>query len=61
MASRNEEKCQNAIKEVEEKDGASKGHIRFLKIDLMSMKACAAAADDFLAKEQSLHLLFNNA
>lgn len=61
MAARSEQKSNDAIKELEAKDEKLKGKIRWLKLDLMSVKGCQQTAQDFLGKEKALHYLFNNA
>lgn len=61
MAARSEQKSNDAIKELESKDESIKGRIHWLKLDLMSVKGCQQAAQDFLSKEKALHYLFNNA
>ncbi|KAJ7575085.1 hypothetical protein C8J56DRAFT_29154 [Mycena floridula] len=55
IASRNET---NVVKELKEETGKE---AHFLKLDLANLKAVKAAAEEFLSKETSLHVLFNNA
>ncbi|KAJ3886417.1 hypothetical protein GG344DRAFT_81729 [Lentinula edodes] len=68
MASRNEEKAQKAIEEIEAElrnsDGegeSSKGSIYWLKLDLSDPRSVKEIGTDFLAKEERLDILVNNA
>ncbi|KAG6917179.1 hypothetical protein DXG01_003615 [Tephrocybe rancida] len=57
MASRNPEKAKAAIEELKKDTGKQ---AVFLELDLASLKSVRKAADEFLSKEQELHVLFNN-
>ncbi|KAK7025255.1 hypothetical protein R3P38DRAFT_3269965 [Favolaschia claudopus] len=57
MASRNQSKAEEAIKELEEQTGKQ---ALFLKLDLGDLKTVKASAAEFLSKESELHILFNN-
>ncbi|KAI0961006.1 hypothetical protein AcV7_000228 [Taiwanofungus camphoratus] len=58
MASRNKEKAEAAIKEL--KIATGKEAI-FLELDLSNLLSVMKAAEEFMGKEQELHVLFNNA
>jgi len=57
IAARSPEKSREAIKKL--KAETDKDAI-FLKLDLASLKAVKAAAEEFTSKENELHVLFNN-
>jgi len=57
IAARSQEKGQAAIERLQKVTG-KKGI--FLKLDLADLKAVKSAAEDFLSKENELHVLFNN-
>ncbi|GAW07037.1 NAD-binding protein [Lentinula edodes] len=68
MASRNKEKAQKAIEEIEaelrKSDGegeSSKGSIHWLKLDLSDPRSVKEIGTEFLAKEERLDILVNNA
>jgi len=58
IAARNQERVENAIKELKDQTG---NEAVFLKLDLGDLKSIRAAAGEFLQKEKELHVLFNNA
>ncbi|KAI0932764.1 hypothetical protein AcW2_001294 [Taiwanofungus camphoratus] len=58
MASRSQEKAEAAIKEL--KDQTGKEAI-FLELDLSNLAFVRKAAEEFLSKENELHVLYNNA
>ncbi|KAF8627488.1 hypothetical protein AX17_006299 [Amanita inopinata Kibby_2008] len=58
IASRNRERTERAILELEEQTG-SEAH--FIQCDLADLKSVKAAAEEFISKETKLHVLFNNA
>ncbi|KAG6917173.1 hypothetical protein DXG01_003609 [Tephrocybe rancida] len=57
MASRNAEKAKAAIEELKKDTGKQ---AMFLELDLASLKSARKTAEEFLSKEQELHVLFNN-
>ncbi|KAI5922171.1 hypothetical protein F4810DRAFT_298490 [Camillea tinctor] len=61
IAARNEEKGQNAIKDIKEAYPSSTGRLEFLHLDLSDLATIKASAGKFLAKEKRLDVLFNNA
>ncbi|TFY82374.1 hypothetical protein EWM64_g1632 [Hericium alpestre] len=58
LAARSEQKGNAAI--VELKSVTGKDAVFFLKIDLADLTSVRRAADEFIRKEDSLHVLFNN-
>ncbi|KDR82948.1 hypothetical protein GALMADRAFT_220948 [Galerina marginata CBS 339.88] len=58
VAARSREKAERAIKDLENETG--KEGI-FLELDLSDLKSVKASAEEFLSKEEELHVLFNNA
>ncbi|KZT06203.1 NAD(P)-binding protein [Laetiporus sulphureus 93-53] len=58
MASRNQERAEAAIRDLREQTGKE---ALFLELDLSSLAAVRKAAEEFLNKEQALHVLFDNA
>ncbi|KAI1505572.1 hypothetical protein F5X99DRAFT_405054 [Biscogniauxia marginata] len=61
VAARNEEKGRNAIHSIKEAYPSSTGRLEFLHLDLSDLSTIKASAGTFLAKEQRLDVLFNNA
>ncbi|KAI1484688.1 hypothetical protein F5X96DRAFT_683405 [Biscogniauxia mediterranea] len=61
VAARNEEKAQNAIQSIKEAYPSSTGRLEFLQLDLSDLTTIKASAEKFLAKENRLDVLFNNA
>ncbi|KAM5535833.1 hypothetical protein V8D89_010451 [Ganoderma adspersum] len=58
LAARSKEKADAAIAEL---NAATGKEALFLELDLASLASVKKAAEDFLSKEQELHILFNNA
>jgi retinol dehydrogenase-12 len=58
---RSEDKALQAIQETEKAFPDSKGSLIFIACDLTDLRNVKAAADAFLAREQRLDVLFNNA
>ncbi|VDB91328.1 unnamed protein product [Peniophora sp. CBMAI 1063] len=58
MAARDEGRARQAIEKLASETGKE---AFFLKLDLADMKAITSAAETFLAKEDALHILINNA
>lgn len=61
IAARSEEKALRAIDDIKEASPSSTGALHFLKLDLADLSTIKASADEFLAKESRLDVLFNNA
>ncbi|KAI1414498.1 putative short-chain dehydrogenase [Hypoxylon sp. FL1857] len=61
MAARSQDKANKAIEEINKAYMSSKGSLVFLKLDLSDLTTIKASAGEFLAKEQKLDVLFNNA
>jgi retinol dehydrogenase 12 len=59
MCGRNESKATAAIEMLKQVTG--KDNICFLKLDLVDLHSCAAAANDLLSKEAKLDILILNA
>ncbi|KAJ6518864.1 hypothetical protein C8R45DRAFT_949562 [Mycena sanguinolenta] len=57
MASRNQAKAEEAIKELKEQTGKE---AFFIKLDLGDLKTIKVTVAEFLSKESELHILFNN-
>lgn len=60
-AARSEEKAVKAIEDIRAEVTGSRGELIFLKLDLADLSTIRASADQFLAREDKLHVLFNNA
>ncbi|KAI1791837.1 NAD(P)-binding protein [Ganoderma leucocontextum] len=58
MAARSEDKARGAIEKLKEETGKE---ARYVQLDLSSVASVRTAAEAFLAKEDALHTLFNNA
>ncbi|KZS99459.1 NAD(P)-binding protein, partial [Laetiporus sulphureus 93-53] len=58
MASRSKQRAEVAVARLKEETGKEP---IFLELDLGDLKSVRRAADEFLSKEQELHVLFNNA
>nr|VWO99675.1 Alpha-crystallin (Acr) (14 kDa antigen) (16 kDa antigen) (HSP 16.3) (Nox16) [Ganoderma boninense] len=58
LAARSREKAEKAIASLKEVTGKE---AIFLELDLGSLSSVKTSADEFLGKEQDLHILFNNA
>jgi retinol dehydrogenase 12 len=61
VAARSEEKARKAIADIEKAAPDSTGELVFLHLDLSDLDTVKYAARSFLAKEQKLNVLFNNA
>lgn len=59
MLCRSEKKAEDAIKQL--KNDIPAAEIEFINFDLASISSCRKAADAFLAKENRLDILLNNA
>ncbi|KAI8062405.1 hypothetical protein BC940DRAFT_336481 [Gongronella butleri] len=59
LACRSEDKTQPVIDEIKAATGSEK--LEFMRLDLMSLAAVKAFADEFKAKHKQLHILMNNA
>ncbi|KAK3934114.1 putative estradiol 17 beta-dehydrogenase [Diplogelasinospora grovesii] len=61
VAARSEEKARKAVEEIQKATPGSMGSLVLLHLDLSDLPKVKAAAESFLAQEQKLHVLFNNA
>lgn len=61
VAARTESKATAAINSIVSAHSSSKGTIHFLKLDLSDLSTIQASANEFLAKESKLDVLWNNA
>lgn len=61
VATRSEEKARRAITDIEKSAPDSTGELVFLHLDLSDLATVKYAARYFIAKEQKLNVLFNNA
>ncbi|KAK1240128.1 hypothetical protein MKX08_007570 [Trichoderma sp. CBMAI-0020] len=61
MMARSEEKTNKAMDSIKSAVPSSRGELIFLKLDLSDIPGTKACAEEFLRREQHLHLLFNNA
>lgn len=61
IAARSESKGQKAIEDIKSKAPDSKGELDFLGLDLADLSTIKKTADEFLAKETRLDVLWNNA
>lgn len=61
IASRNSEKAKTAIQSIKAEIPVSNGKIDFLQVDFSDLSTVKPAVEDFLQKEQSLHVLTLNA
>ncbi|KAI1823487.1 NAD(P)-binding protein [Xylaria intraflava] len=62
VATRSEEKAAAAIEEIKAADSSSEsGELVFLHLDLADLTTIKASAEQFLQREEKLHVLFNNA
>ncbi|KAK7397651.1 short-chain alcohol dehydrogenase [Neonectria punicea] len=61
IASRSEEKGRAAIDAIQLQHPESKGALKFLKLDLADLTTIASSVKEFLAAEERLDMLFNNA
>ncbi|KAI2623083.1 putative short-chain dehydrogenase [Hypoxylon sp. NC1633] len=61
IAARSQDKAKNVIEEIRKAYPSSKGDLVFLKLELSDLTGIKASANEFLAKETKLDILFNNA
>ncbi|KAI9704544.1 MAG: hypothetical protein M1820_005457 [Bogoriella megaspora] len=61
IMTRNEEKSKTAIAEIENSRTSTPGTIKFIKLDLGDLRTVSSAVESFIAQEQRLDVLFNNA
>ncbi|VUC36588.1 unnamed protein product [Clonostachys rosea] len=61
MMARSENKTKEAIESIKTNHPNSKGELRYIHLDLSDLTTIKSSVDQFLQKEQSLHLLYNNA
>ncbi|KAI0886571.1 uncharacterized protein GGS22DRAFT_186640 [Annulohypoxylon maeteangense] len=61
MMARSEEKTKKAIESIKAAAPYSSGDLRFIRLDLADLTTIKSSADQFLQKEEKLHVLFNNA
>jgi NAD(P)-dependent dehydrogenase (short-subunit alcohol dehydrogenase family) len=61
LAARSSEKATSTINELKATHPNSKGELVFLKLDLNDLSTVKASAQEFLAKEKRLDVLWNNA
>ncbi|KAF1968825.1 NAD(P)-binding protein [Bimuria novae-zelandiae CBS 107.79] len=61
IAARSSDKAQKAIADIQASSPSSKGSLIFLHFDLADLTTIKATVQEFLQKERTLHVLFNNA
>ncbi|KAI5859446.1 putative short-chain dehydrogenase [Durotheca rogersii] len=61
IAARSQDKAYKAMEDIRKACPASKGDLAFLRLDLADLTKIKASADQFLAAETKLDVLFNNA
>ncbi len=61
VVARSETKALQAISDIKSSAPSSSGSLVFLQLDLSDLRSVRDAAENFLAQEQRLHTLFNNA
>ncbi|KAI0468357.1 hypothetical protein F4859DRAFT_491358 [Xylaria cf. heliscus] len=61
VAARSEAKGNAAIYDIKKAEPASQGKPDFIKLDLADLSTIKASVQDFLQRENKLHVLFNNA
>ncbi|KAL1600516.1 short-chain alcohol dehydrogenase [Paraconiothyrium brasiliense] len=61
IAARSETKAAKAIAEIQDANQSSKGSLIFLHLDLADLTTIKATVQSFLAREEKLDVLFNNA
>lgn len=61
VAGRREETAQRAIDDLKSAHPESRGRLEFLPLDLSDLSTIKASVDKFLAKEERLDVLWNNA
>ncbi|KAI3323023.1 NAD(P)-binding protein [Xylariaceae sp. AK1471] len=61
MMARSEDKTRKAMEDIKMDIPKSRGQMIYLHLDLSDLESVKASAQDFLSREQKLHVLFNNA
>ncbi|KAI2617418.1 NAD(P)-binding protein [Hypoxylon sp. NC1633] len=61
MMARSETKTKSAMDDIKASVPKSNGDLYYIHLDLADLTTIKASADEFLRREQQLHLLFNNA
>lgn len=61
MMARSEEKTKEAIDSIKADVPNSTGELIFIRLDLADLSSIKTTTDEFLRREQKLHVLFNNA
>lgn len=61
VAARSREKAERAIEDIKRAAPASTGKLIFLHLDLSDLNQVKTAAQNFIAQETKIHVLFNNA
>ncbi len=61
IASRSEAKAAQAIEEIKQAEPNSSGELVFIRLDLADLSTIKASAQEFLERENRLHVLWNNA
>lgn len=61
LAARSQERANAAISWIEQAHPDSKGRLAYLHVELADLESIKPAAEEFLAKEKRLDVLFNNA
>lgn len=61
MMARSEEKTKKAIDSIKTSEPSSSGDLIFIRLDLADLPSIKTSAEEFLRREQNLHVLFNNA
>ncbi|KAF7932988.1 uncharacterized protein EAE97_008755 [Botrytis byssoidea] len=61
MASRSSTHALSAISEITASDPSRAGNLKFLHLDPMDLHSVRAAAEEFIAREENLDILWNNA
>ncbi|KAF1998211.1 NAD(P)-binding protein, partial [Amniculicola lignicola CBS 123094] len=61
MAGRDVSKATAAVSAMELENSSSEGRLEFLQLDLSDLTAVKSSAEDFMSKEERLHVLTNNA
>ncbi len=61
VAARSQERASKAIDDVRVQFPRSKGRLFFLFLDLSDLAGIRKAAEEFMARERTLHVLWNNA
>ena len=61
IAGRNEQKAEDAMRQIKEDHPSASGRLHFLLLDLNDLTTIKASVENFLAKESRLDVLVNNA